>query len=169
MTCYGVWVSLSVNQLWAYCHEDHVSPSTSGEVLWVSLHSSGHQYCIVLWFPAWSFYPLWSLRLRSGGNTQCWEVRGAQLIYLLFIPVVTLDLGGSSVTWFMLNGMCVFWGKIPVQPSQPCTTENSLSCFRCISIARDEDSEERPLFSSLLGSHNQGTARRTSEVEAGSS
>lgn len=93
-----------------------------------------------------------------------------RLIYLLFIPVVTLDLRGSSVTWFMLNGMCVFWEKIPVQPSQPCHTENSLSCFRCISIARDEDREERLLFSSLLGSHNQGTARSTSvEVEAGSS
>ncbi len=103
----------------------------------VCVLSSGHQYYIAPWFPALIHFD--SCHLPCVGSIRCWEVGGERLIYF---PIVTLDWVAAQWDGYMLNGMCVFWGQIPVQPSRPHDSENSLLCFRCRRIAGDEEGEE---------------------------
>lgn len=56
-------------------------------------------------------------------------------------------------------------GKIPVQPSQACNSENGLVHFQCTSITGDEEGEQELLFSALLESHIPKKTRNSVKVE----
>ena len=143
------------------CHEEQVSSSASGEVLrgcvcvCVCVHSGGHQYYIMLRFPALRLLHFDScFHLGCVGNMRCWEVGDGRLIYPLLFPrlhpQIEWQLSEMLIYRVVCVCVCVFWGQIPVQPSRPCNSENGLLCFRWVRITGDEEGDEEMKGGALI-------------------